>query len=211
MTQWRQLILGILLGGLLLSGGWFAWGSVSQEVGIHFLDSGTGGWIRATGSPPGSADGEGIYVLPGGGFMPVGSDVASEIDNVATNNGSMLARTLTYEFNGTGWDRVRTYFKQTTSGITTNAAGSTLFMGTTPMNDHSIQVDRTAGATDVVDIRFECQLESPSWTSIFTISTLASEPVMNQSRIVRPCMNVRYNVVTVGAGNTLAIHILSMR
>jgi hypothetical protein len=41
----RKFILGILIGGLLLSGGWFAWGAIQQEVGISAYQKTTIGGV----------------------------------------------------------------------------------------------------------------------------------------------------------------------
>jgi hypothetical protein len=206
----RKFILGILIGGLLLSGGWFAWGAIQQEVGITFLNSATGAWVRATGAPPGSSDGEGIYVLPGGGYMPVGSDVTSDTTNIATTNGSILSRVLSYEFDGTDWNRKIHSWQQQTENVNANGAGTIITMTSSPTRNTTLMVNRTIGATNAVDIRLECKVHknSSTFVSIGSITDLTNEPVIS-ANLMRVCSAIRYNVVTVGAGNTHTIEIIS--
>lgn len=132
-------------------------------------------------------------------------------DNTSTSSSGHLA-TLSHpvEFDGEFWDRIRHSFTQSTTGITTNAAGTTLAMSTTPMSKHTMVIDRTAGSTDVVEIDLECSLDGTIFVQIGTITDLSNEPVLT-SVDGTPCMDVRYNVVLVGAGNTLTIQLLDVR
>lgn len=99
---------------------------------------------------------------------------------------------------------------QSTTGITTNAAGITADMSTTPMSEYTMIIDRTAGATNVVEIDLQCSINNTAFIQIATIIDLTNEPVLTAIGDV-PCLYMRYNVVTVGAGNTLAIDLLATR
>ncbi len=115
-----------------------------------------------------------------------------------------------YEFDGTTFDRIRHSFNQNTIDITTNGTGTTVDMTQTPMSKYTMVVNRTAGATNVVEIDFECSLNDTAFVQKGTIITLATNPFSVSLGDV-PCNQMRYNVVTVGAGNTLDIDLLSMR
>lgn len=115
-----------------------------------------------------------------------------------------------YGYDGTTWDSLRHSFTQTTSSITTNAAGTILDITTTPMSKYTLLVDRTAGSTDTVEVDLECSLGGGIYVQIATITDLTNEPVL-ASQDGTPCNYIRYNVVTVGSGNTLIIVILATR
>jgi hypothetical protein len=127
-------------------------------------------------------------------------------DGIATG----LAASGNYEFNGTNWDRTRSSFTQSTTGINANGAGSTVTMTTTPMSDFTMIVDRTAGSTDAVEIDVECSINGTAWVQIATVTSLTGEPVLANAVDV-PCSLLRYNVVTIGTGNTVAIDLLATR
>lgn len=137
--------------------------------------------------------------------------LANNADDVAVSTtGNLSAQAFNYEFDGTTYDRVRHSFSQSTASITGNGAGTTLVMTTTPMSDHTMQIDRTAGTTDAVEIDLECSLDGTDFTQIATITSLVGEPVI-ATAVDTPCPQIRYNVVTVGAGNTLQIHLIDTR
>lgn len=53
----RKFMLGILLGGLLLSGGWFSYAAIQSEVGISLYDSVSASWKKINGTTLGNAGG----------------------------------------------------------------------------------------------------------------------------------------------------------
>lgn len=137
--------------------------------------------------------------------------LANNADDVTVStSGNLSSQSFGYEFDGTTFDRVRHSFSQSTAGVTTNAAGATLVETTTPMQNHTMQVDRTAGSTDAVEVDLQCSLDGTDFTQIATITSLVGEPVLATAANTA-CPNIRYNVVTVGAGNTLQIHLISTR
>lgn len=138
------------------------------------------------------------------------ADIISQSDNVTTSIDGLVVQAIEIEFDGTTNDRIRHSFTQSTTGITTNAAGTTVTMTTTPMNKYTMIINRTAGATDVVEIDLECSIDNVAVVQIATITSLVGEPVL-ASVGNTPCNLMRYNVVTVGAGNTLAIDLLATR
>lgn len=137
--------------------------------------------------------------------------LANNADDVAVSTiGNLSAQSFGYEFDGTAYDRVRNQFVQSTTGVTTNAAGTTVTMTTTPMNKYTMIIDRTAGTTNVVEIDFQCSINNTAFVQIATIIDLTNEPALTSIGDI-PCDYMRYNVVTVGAGNTLAIDLLAVR
>jgi len=119
-----------------------------------------------------------------------------------------------YEINdhagSTDLNRVRIANSQSTTGITTNAAGTTVDMSKCPMSKYTMIIDRTAGATDVVDIRLEVSLDGVIFVQATQVVSLVGEPIRSSAGDI-PARYMRYNVVTVGTGNTLTIQLLATR
>jgi hypothetical protein len=112
-------------------------------------------------------------------------------------------------------DRVKSQdqsFTQTTAGVTGAGAGTAVDMSKNPMNHFTLMVDRTAGTTDVVEIDLEGSVDGVDFRQIgsLTVTSLAQEPVLIAGGNT-PMSYMRYNVVTVGAGNTLQVHILATK
>jgi hypothetical protein len=309
----RKFILGLLLGGLLLSGGWFAWGAIQSEVGNNVSNISTGTWTKQLATSKNLTDtattlrwdattvvpmtNAGLWAMTGTGicttgvtcFTPLTAMIPNEVQATTRslmispqisnpawtpsgggvfdaggtswgilqtmgnlfashghasavgiyqgNNGSPAASqeivrvsapgadavprnealsSGTQELNSTPtWDGVHHSFTQSTTGITTNAVGTAVNMTTTPMSKYTMIIDRTAGATDAVVINLECSYDSTIWPgttqSLINVTTLVVEPTRNISTTAGPCNYMRYNVVTVGAGNTLTIQLLATR
>ena len=152
-----------------------------------------------------NADGA-LYVdtSSGGGVTPA-DDLTNPIDSSNSN-------TLNSEFDGSTWDRTRHSFSQDTTGITTNGAGTTVVMTTTPMSKFAMTIDRTAGSTDAVEIDLECNTNNANSipVQIATVTSLTNEPVYT-SIDGSPCESIQYNIVTVGSGNTLTVQLLAVR
>ncbi len=134
-------------------------------------------------------------------------------DGVASPAGILATIAYSYEFDGTTYDRVRNQFTQSTTGIVANGAGTAVNMTTTPMSKYTMIVDRTVGATDIVAINLECSIDGVIWPAtgnVISVTTLAVEPTRNSAGDT-PCQYMRYNVVTIGAGNTVTIQLLATR
>lgn len=95
---------------------------------------------------------------------------------------------------------------QTTTGVAANGAGTGIAVDSTHPDAFSIEVIRTAGATDTVEVDLECSQDNSAWAQMNTVTSVAggSNSVGNTNRA---CKYIRYNVVTVGAGNTHTITI----
>ena len=145
----------------------------------------------------------------GTGTMTV-TGAVTPADGFANPTTALSGIAISSEFNGTTHDRVRSAFNQATTGVTTNAAGTAVNLTTTPMSKFTMVIDRTVGATDTVEVDFECSLDNAIWVQIMTTTSLASEPTL-ASQDGTPCNHMRYNVVTVGAGNTLTVQLLAVR
>ena len=256
----KKFIVGILLGGLLLSGGWFAWGAIQSQVGINVLNTATWKPVRdmaeiilagSGGVTTGvlstadlcHASGSGSYTACGGTntlatFTPTeanksypivasviggcvgatcagirGANSASDTANTpVADYGTLQVWSITSELSSDAANnqRVRNSFLQNTTGITTEVAGTTITMTTTPMSKYTMVIDRTAGATDVVEIDLQCSINNTAFVQIATITSLVNEPVLTSIGDI-PCRYMRYNVVTIGAGNTLSIDLLATR
>jgi len=131
-------------------------------------------------------------------------------DAYANPTDALDNNSLTSEFNGTTWDRARHSFTQSTTGITANGAGTTVDMTTTPMSKFSMVIDLTAGATTVIDVDLECSINNTAFVPFITVTDLTAEPTLDTLGDT-PCSYMRYNVIDVGSGNTLAIDILATR
>jgi len=117
-----------------------------------------------------------------------------------------LPATGLYRFNGVSWDRERHSFTQTVTGITAASTGANLDLSTTPKVNHTIQILRTAGSTDVVSIPLQCSLDGVNFFQIGIVTNLSTAVF---AFATTSCDFIRYDVVTVGAGNTLTIFLLS--
>jgi hypothetical protein len=78
------------------------------------------------------------------------------------------------------------------------------------MSKYTMIIDRTAGTTDVVEIDLQCSINNTAFVQIATITSLVNEPVLTSIGDI-PCAYMRYNVVTVGSGNTVSIDLLATR
>jgi hypothetical protein len=143
-----------------------------------------------------------------GNVTTVGGNTPTDSYTNPTN--SINVSSLLHEFNGTTWDRVRHSFNQSTAGVNANGAGTAVDMTVTPMNNYTLGVTRTAGATDVVEIDLECSGNGTNYFQIATVTSVAGGfGFANQPDT--PCRFMRYNVVTVGAGNTHTIQLIATR
>lgn len=147
-------------------------------------------------------------------------DSVSICNNLETINGNTISATGrvatpvfagNYNFFGTSsWFPNVSHYSQSTTGVTTNAAGTTVDMTNTPPTKYTMVIDRTVGATNVVEIDLQCSINNTAFVQVATITDLTNEPALT-STDGTPCVYMRYNVVTVGAGNTLAIDLLATR
>ncbi len=92
----------------------------------------------------------------------------------------------------------------TTTGVTGTGAGTSVAVSGVHPDAYAVSVIRTAGSTDVVEVDLECSQDNSAWAQMNTITTVAggSNGAGNANRA---CNFIRYNVVTVGSGNTLTI------
>ncbi len=111
-----------------------------------------------------------------------------------------------HEFNGTSWDRIRHSFNQSTAGVNSNGAGTTLSLATTPLSRFTIMVLLTVGsAAYVVDL--EGQVNGIGWVPIGTLSSSSSIDALHV--VNKPVNAIRFNVTTIGGGNTMTIGLLA--
>lgn len=144
-----------------------------------------------------------------GSVITVGNNTPA--DAYVNPTDALDSNTLVSEFNGTTWDRIRHSFNQSTAGINADAsAGTAVDMTKTPMSDYAMVIDRTAGAQNVVEVDIECSLDNSIFAQIGTVTDLSAEPTFTNVNGV-PCNYIRYNVVTVGSGNTLTVQLLATR
>ncbi len=110
------------------------------------------------------------------------------------------------EFNGTAWDRIRHSFNQSTAGVNSNGAGSSLSLATTPLSKFSIIVLLTIGSSAFV-VDLEGQINGIGWVPLGTLSSSSSIDALH---VVNKAVNaIRYNVTTIGGGNTMTIGLLA--
>ena len=127
-------------------------------------------------------------------------------DGQSTGSARLYVASVISEFNGTSWDRVRHSFNQSTAGVISNGAGSTLSLATTSMSRFTIIVLLTVGsAAFVVDI--EGEINGIGWVSL---GTLSSSSAIDALHVVNKAVNaIRFNVTTIGASNTMTIGLLA--
>ncbi len=148
----------------------------------------------------------------GGSINVIGAGAITPSDNFSNPTTAQTTYSLNGEFNGTTWDQTRHSFTQTTAGVNANGAGTAINMTTTPMKYYTISVLRTAGATDAVTVFFECSLDGTNFISLApAITTIAGGFNLVPSTTPASCLYGRYNVNTIGAGNTLTIRLLATR
>lgn len=200
----KNLILVIaLVSALIVPALLFGSGSTSLAP-VSVTDVGSGGSV--------SVDDNGVTLSidDGGGSVSINGTV-TPADNLGNPTDTHNTNTLNSEFNGTFWQRTRHSFTQELTGIVANATQATVDMTTTPMSKYTLVVDRTVGATDVVEINLECSINNTAFIIIATITSLTVEPALINPAGDIPCNRYRVDVVTVGAGNTLAIDTLATR
>ena len=111
-----------------------------------------------------------------------------------------------YEYNGSVWNELRHSFNQSTAGVNSNGVGSSISLATTPMSKFTIMVLLTIGsAAYVVDL--EGQINGIGWVSLGTLSSGNTPDMLHV--VNKPVNAIRYNVTTIGGGNTMTIGILA--
>jgi len=150
-------------------------------------------------------------------FVTIGSSASpgssAEVTNIAADAQAagaiaLFTKSALYNYNGSTWDRIRHSFTQSTTGITTNAAGTSVNITTTPMSKFTMAVIRTAGTTDVLEVDFEGSLDNSNFFELGTIVTVIGGKTMVHVAD-KPVAYMRYNVIAVGTGNTLSIQLLA--
>ncbi len=128
------------------------------------------------------------------------------LDTIATATMGLAVRNFGYEFNGTSFDRIRHSFNQSTAGVNSNGAGTILSLATTPLSKFTIIVLLTVGsAAYVVDL--EGQVNGIGWVPL---GTLSSSSAIDALHVVnKPVNAIRFNVTTIGGGNTMTIGLLA--
>lgn len=115
----------------------------------------------------------------------------------------------TNNVNGTGaFYRKEQQQNFTSTGVNANGAGTTRDASTSAYSNFSMQVVRTAGASAYV-VDMEGSLDNANWVSIGTLSSSAASDMIHITN--KPLRYYRYNVTTIGAGNTLSIYTLSSK
>lgn len=100
------------------------------------------------------------------------------------------------------------WFQQVT-GINADATvGELINLIQTPMSKFAIALVRTAGATDTVDVDLEGSLDGVNWFSLANVTSVAGGASITFV-VDKPVRFARYNVTTVGSGNTLTVQILA--
>ena len=128
------------------------------------------------------------------------------VDGISVDGIGLNVLNYPYEFNVTTFDRIRHSFNQSTGGVNSNGAGSALSLATTPLSKFTIIVLLTVGsAAYVVDL--EGQVNGIGWV---VLGTLSSSNVTDALHVVnKPVNAIRFNVTTIGGGNTMTIGLLA--
>lgn len=181
----RTVIVAALV-ALVLSGGWFAWGAISQEVGVNIVGpTSSSVWTRAGGvilstsagfAAPSYSNPRALWA-----FSPYGK--YSETNA----NFALLPAERSGQYTITA--------NSPTAEINFQTDGYAL-------SSFALHIDRAIGATNTVDIRLECRVENQvsDFVEIGRITDLSAEPVTLFASA--PCYGVRINPVDRGAGNS---------
>ena len=128
----------------------------------------------------------------------------SDAQNVTTV--SMFGINMIHEFNGTSWDRIRHSFNQSAAGVNAHGAGTALSLATPPLSKFTIMVLLTIGsAAYIVDL--EGQINGIGWVPLGTLSSSSSIDALHV--VNKPVNAIRFNVTTIGGGNTMTIGLLA--
>lgn len=126
-------------------------------------------------------------------------------DGIAAGASAVPTMAHQLEYNGATFDRIRHSFIILATGLTSNGAGSTLALGTTPTSKFSIQIERTVGAS-AFTVALEGSLGAGTFTELGRDTFDAGAGMFFV--VNTPVTQLRYNIISVGAGNTLAIRIM---
>lgn len=111
--------------------------------------------------------------------------------------------------NGTGGTyRVEGQNHRSTTGVNANGAGTAEDCSGSGFRNFSFMVIRTAGASAYV-VDFEGSLDGTNYVTIDTISASGASNMIHIAN--KPLRYYRYNVTTIGAGNTLTIQMFALR
>jgi len=140
-----------------------------------------------------------------GGLNKVGvTTIATDALSAATI--ALQVKSALFEFNGTTWDRIRSYFRQQATTINSNGAGTTIDISTTPMSKFTIQVFRTTGSSEcIVDV--EGSIDNTNWLPLGTLTFDATSGMLHIAD--KPVMYLRYNVTTIGASNVVTVTLIA--
>jgi hypothetical protein len=95
--------------------------------------------------------------------------------------------------------------------VTTNGVvGPTHGSSSSVVNIFTVQVVRTAGTTDAVDVDLEGSLDGTTFFKLGDVVTSVAGGTAAGFVVDRPVPFWRYRVVVVGSGNTLRVHICAM-
>ena len=134
-------------------------------------------------------------------------NIVAAFSDASTNTvGHLPSSAHKHEFNNTSWDRVRHSFNQSTAGVNSNGAGTTLSLATTPLSKFTIIVLLTVGSAAYV-VNLEGQVNGIGWVPL---GTLSSSSAIDALHVVnKPVNAIRFNVTTIGGGNTMTIGLLA--
>jgi hypothetical protein len=79
-----------------------------------------------------------------------------------------------------------------------------------PRSKFGVQVVRSAGSTDAVDIDLQTSFDGTNWTKFADIVTSVAGGTAYAANVDEPVALWRVYVTTVGAGNTLQIYVVAM-
>ena len=144
-----------------------------------------------------------VSIWEGANQLGIASTFADGVSNALKY---LIAGAFQLEFNGTTWDRIRHSFNQSTGGVNANGAGTALSLAATPLSKFTIMVLLTIGsAAYVVDL--EGQVNGIGWVPLGTLSSSSAIDALHVAN--KPVNAIRYNVTTIGGGNTMTIGLLA--
>ncbi len=134
------------------------------------------------------------------------SSLQTSVDAISPSTRGLANIAFSVEFNGSTWDRVRHSLNQSTAGVNSNGAGTALSLATTPLSKFTIIVLLTIGSADYV-VDLEGQINGIGWVPLGTLSSSSTTDALHV--VNKPVNAIRFNVTTIGGGNTMTIGLLA--
>lgn len=168
------------------------------------IDSGADVTLDSEGATGATTPASAILIGADDGTNIDAIQIRAPVDALANTIQGLIILAEQMHFNGTSWDRKRSYFQKEVTGITTAVAQASLDVSTSPTGKVVLQVTRTVGAANYI-VDLEGSNISGKWVSIGTLTGTSADDAISYDG--GPFLAYRSNVTTIGGGNTLTTNV----